>query len=230
MAKSTHSGDPAKRGANFRRLHAAACERNREPIHDVLSRVLPDSGLVLEIGAGTGQHASYFAPRFPALVWQPSDPDPDMRASIIAWAKRTGSPNLRPPIELDVTAEPWPVAEAAAVISINMIHIAPWACCLALMAGAGRILPPRGVDGGTPHRDKKRRGMLYLYGPFKRDGRHTAPSNAQFDDYLRAQDPTWGVRDLDDVTKAAADCGLDFVETVEMPANNLSVVFEKRGR
>lgn len=214
MAKTTHSDGPAPRGDDMRRLLSAACERNRDPILEVLTRVLPDSGVVLEIGAGTGQHAAYFAQHFPALAWQPSDPDPDMRASIAAWAKHAGAPNLRPPLELDVMAEPWPVDAAAAVVSINMIHIAPWQCCLALMAGAGRLLPAGGA--------------LYLYGPFKRDGRHTAASNEQFDRYLRSDDPAWGVRDLADVTEAAAGQGLDFVETVEMPANNLSVVFAKR--
>jgi SAM-dependent methyltransferase len=215
MAKATQSVEPPGRGDDARRLFSAACERNRDPILKVLQRALPESGLVLEIGAGTGQHAAYFAPHFPTLAWQPSDPDAGMRASIIAWTASVDAPNLQPPLELDVTCEPWPVAEAAAVISINMIHIAPWTCCLALMAGAGRLLPAGGA--------------LYLYGPFKRDGRHTAPSNAQFDDYLRTQDPAWGVRDLGDVKQAAADHGLALVDTVEMPANNLSVILERRG-
>jgi len=214
MANATHSGGQPGRADDARRLTSAACERNRDPILEVLRRVLPRSGLVLEVGAGTGQHAAHFASRFPAVVWQPSDPDAAMRASIAAWAAHVDAPNLRPPLALDVTREPWPVAEAAAVISINMIHIAPWACCVALMAGAGRILPAGGV--------------LYLYGPFKRDSRHTAPSNARFDDYLRAEDPAWGVRDLDDVKRAAADHDLAFVEEAAMPANNLSVIFEKR--
>jgi len=229
MANANIPGALPESGDDVRRLNSASCARNCDPILAVLRRVLPPSGLVLEIGAGTGQHAAYFASSFPALTWQPSDPDADMRASIAAWAKQAGSPNLMPPLDFDVTREPWPVAEAAAVISINMIHIAPWRCCLALMAGAGGILPATGADGGTPDRDRQRGGVLYLYGPFKRDGRHTAPSNAQFDVYLRAQDPAWGVRDLDDVRHAAADRGFALVETVEMPANNLSVVFERRG-
>lgn len=214
MSRITHGGGAPRPGDDRRRLLSEACARNRDPILEVLRRVLPPSGLVIEIGAGTGEHAAYFAPRLPGVVWQPSDPDAGMRDSIAAWARAADAPNLRPPLDIDVAAAPWPVAEAAAVVAINMIHIAPWTCGVALMAGAGRILPAGGV--------------LYLYGPFKRDGRHTAPSNARFDDYLRAQDPAWGVRDVDDVARAAAGHGFVLVDTVEMPANNLSLVFDRR--
>ncbi len=181
----------------------------------MLKRVLPDHGLVLEIGAGTGQHAAHFAPRFPGLEWQPTDPDPAMRDSIAAWVEDTGAPNLRPPMDLDVTGAAWPVTSAVAVFSANMIHIAPWDCCLGLLAGAGKVLTLG--------------GLLVLYGPFKRDGKHTAPSNESFDQSLRARDPAWGVRDLDAVADAAAAQGLDLAETVEMPANNLIAVFRRRG-
>ena len=196
------------------RQHSESCERNRGPIADVLARFLPASGLVLEIGSGTGQHAATFAPRFPALDWQPSDPDPELRASIAAWRDAAGAPTLLPPLDLDVTANSWPVSEAVAVFSANMIHIAPWACCLGLMAGAGRVLSAT--------------GMLFLYGPFLVTERPTAPSNVRFDESLKARDPAWGIRDLADVAGAAADQGLELSDTVDMPANNLVVVFRRQ--
>ncbi len=218
-----------------RRQFAPATERNRDAILAVLERVLPETGLMVEIGAGSGQHAAYFAPRFPGLAWQPTEPDPDGRASIKAWAEAADAPNLRPPLDLDVTRNPWPIEQEAgtgvtdqlgaeqktrtgtqkfdAVFSANMIHIAPWQCCLGLMAGAGRILN----EGG----------LLVLYGPFKRDGEHTAPSNADFDAGLRNRDPAWGVRDLGEVAEAASDNGLALEETVDMPANNLMAIFRR---
>lgn len=207
-------------GAPDCRRFAEATERNRGPIADVLGRVLPASGLVLEIGSGTGEHAATFAARFPGLDWQPSEPDPELRASIAAWRDASrrdaaGAPNLLPPLDLDVTADSWPVSGAAVVFSANMIHIAPWGCCLGLMAGAGRVLSPD--------------GMLFLYGPFLVAGKPTAPSNIRFDESLKARDPAWGIRDLDDVAGAAAEHGLELAETVDMPANNLSVVFRRRG-
>jgi hypothetical protein len=196
------------------RRFAPATARNREPILAVLRRVLPASGTVLEIASGTGEHAAHFAPYFPALTWQPSDADADNLASIAAWAAASGAANIRPPILLDVTAPDWGVEGVAAILAVNMIHIAPWAAAEALMAGAGRRLPP-----GAP---------LYLYGPYKRGGQHTAPSNEAFDADLRRRDPAWGVRDLDDVVRLAAKNGLDLAEVVAMPANNLSVIFRRR--
>lgn len=196
------------------RRFAPATARNREPILAVLRRVLPASGTVLEIASGTGEHAAHFAPHFPALTWQPSDADADNLASIAAWAAASGAANIRPPILLDVTAPDWGVEGVAAILAVNMIHIAPWAAAEALMAGAGRRLPP-----GAP---------LYLYGPYKRGGQHTAPSNAAFDADLRRRDPAWGVRDLDDVARLAERSGLDLAEVVAMPANNLSVIFRRR--
>ena len=195
------------------RLASAPAERNKGPILDVLKRVLPKSGLVLEIAAGSGQHAVHFSRALPMLTWQPSDADASARASIEAWAAAEALPNLMPPVELDVRVQPWPVDRADAIVCINMIHISPWAATLALMRGAGSILPGDGV--------------LYLYGPYRIDGRHTAPSNESFDASLRSQDPSWGVRDLDEVVKVALAEGLVLTETVAMPANNFSVVFRK---
>lgn len=197
------------------RQFAPSAGRNREPIAEVLSRVLPATGTVLEIAAGSGQHAAAFASRFPGLIWQASDPDPSARASIAAWFA-AGGIEAPAPLALDVAAGAWPVTRADAIVCINMIHIAPWPACLGLMAGAGRALP----DGG----------VLYLYGPYRIKGTHTAPSNEAFDDSLRARDPRWGVRDLGDVILAAAGQGLAFAEKAAMPANNFSVVFRKAGR
>jgi cyclopropane fatty-acyl-phospholipid synthase-like methyltransferase len=202
------------------RRSAAAATRNREPILAVLRGRLAPDARVLEIGSGTGEHAVHFCAALPALDWQPSDPDAANRASIAAWIAHAGLRNVHAPIDLDVRLPTWHGAEARApydsVVSINMIHIAPWACALALLDGAARVLR----DGG----------LLFLYGPFMRGGAHTAPSNAAFDARLRADDPEWGVRDLDDVIREAALRGLALTAIVEMPANNLSVFFEARRR
>lgn len=194
-------------------LHAPATARNREPILGVLRRALPEHGLVLEVAAGTGEHAAFFARAFPALEWQPTDVDERALASIAAHRRDAGAANLREPIVLDVTHEPWPIESAAAIVCVNMVHISPWSAAQALLAGAGRVLPAGGV--------------LYLYGPYRVGGRHTAPSNEAFDAQLRASDPAWGVRDLEDVVGEAEKHGLSLVETVEMPANNLSVVLRR---
>jgi hypothetical protein len=193
-------------------LNFPATARNRDPILAVLGRVLPASGTVLEVASGSGEHAAYFAERLPHLVWQPSDPEPQHRGSIAAWNAHAEAPNLRPPLDLDTCIGVWPAA-AGAVVCINMIHIAPWDACAGLMKGAGNIL-----SGG---------GILFLYGPFMVSGRPTAPSNVAFDQSLRGQNPDWGVRELGDVAAEAAVHGMELVETVEMPANNLSVVFVK---
>jgi SAM-dependent methyltransferase len=195
-------------------LSSPAAERNKEPILEVLRRVLPLSGLVLEIASGSGQHAIHFSRTFPALTWQPSDPDRHARASIAAWSAGETVPNLRPPVDLDVHMLPWPVSGADALVCINMLHISPWAATLALFAGARDAL--------------RELGIVYLYGPYRLHGRHTAPSNAGFDRSLRAQNAEWGVRDLEEVVKVAGAQAFDLVETVEMPSNNLSVVFRKR--
>lgn len=194
------------------RLFAAATQRNREPILSVLKHYLPKKGLVLEIASGTGEHGSYFAPRFPNLTWQPSDANEDMHPSITAWADAE-APMMKSPLTLDARNETWPIDQADAIVCINMIHISPWESCLGLMAGAGRILD----DGG----------VLYLYGPYKIKNEHYAESNAAFDQGLQTQNPDWGVRNLEDVIEAASNQGLQFQKTVEMPANNLSVIFAK---
>lgn len=199
---------------NDPRLHSPSTLRNREVILDVLQRVLPPNGLVLELNSGTGEHAAFMAPRLAPRQWQPSDLDEDARASVAAYAEDTGAPNLLPPIKIDVTWDSWPVPEATAVVSANMIHIAPWEACLGLLDGAARVLVP-----GT--------GVLYLYGPFKRDGVHTAPSNEAFDQSLRSRDSRWGIRDLEDVVAEATQRGLELAEMVEMPSNNLSVIFRR---
>lgn len=193
------------------RLHAPATRRNRDVILDVLRRALPPSGLVLEIASGTGEHVAHFAGALPGLTFQPSDPNPATLASIGAWA--AGLANVRPPMQLDATAPAWPVTAADAVLCINMIHIAPWDAAIGLVAGAARVL-----RAGAP---------LYLYGPYRRNGAHTAPSNDAFDQSLKSRDPTWGVRDLEAVIELAAT---DFAgpEITGMPANNLSLVFRRR--
>ena len=193
------------------RLCAPAAERNKEPILEVLQRVLPDAGLVVEIASGTGQHVAHFAAALPELVGQPSDADLRVHESIRAWTE--GLTNVHPPVALDVQ-HTWPLARADAVLCINMIHISPWEATLALIGGVGRLLSQGGV--------------LFLYGPYRRFGRHTAPSNAAFDASLRATDPDWGVRDLEAVEELAAAAGFRVKEIVAMPANNLSVVFEKQ--
>lgn len=193
------------------RRDAPATDRNREPILAVLRRVLPASGLVLEIASGTGQHAAHFAAALPGVIWQPSEVDPDLLASITAWTVERE--NVRPAIALDATAETWPVGGVAAVFNANLIHIAPWPVCLGMLAGAARHLEPG--------------GPLVLYGPFRIDGRQTAASNAAFDRQLRDTDPRWGVRDLEAVCAAASDHGLVLEERVPMPANNQTVVFRR---
>lgn len=190
---------------------APATERNRDPIAAVLRDTLPQSGTLLEVAAGTGEHAAYFASLFPGLVWQPTDPDPDAIASIAAWRAEAGLDNLLAPLPLDAAAAEWPVARADAILCVNMVHISPWAATLGLMRGAGRLLP-----AGAP---------LILYGPYRRAGVPTAPSNEGFDLSLKARNPDWGVRDLEAVQAAAAASGLCFDRLFEMPANNLSLIF-----
>ncbi len=196
------------------RRFAPATQRNRDPILAVLRRVLPATGTVLEVASGSGEHAVYFAAQLPALTWQPSDADATARASIAAWAAKEALGNVLPPVALDASAEEWPVTSVDAVLCCNMVHISPWSSCEGLMRGAGRVLTAGGV--------------LVMYGPFKVGGEHTAPSNAAFDADLRRRDARWGVRDLEAVVDEARGRGFDHVETVSMPANNLTVVFRRR--
>lgn len=196
-------------------LFSPATARNAAFIAEVLKRVLPPSGLVLEIASGSGEHAVHFARSLPELVWQPSDPDEAARRSIVAHTRAAGLANIRLPLTIDATRQPWPVARSDAVVAINMIHIAPWDATIGLMAGAEETL----AEGG----------VLYLYGPFREDDAHTAPSNAAFDDSLRARNASWGIRDVEAVVAAARGHDLHLDERVVMPANNLSLIF-RRGR
>jgi hypothetical protein len=198
-------------GGGEAKRHAPATLRNRDAIVAVLRETLPKTGLVLEIASGSGEHAVHFAQAFSSLDWQPSDPEPAALASIDAWRAEAGLANLRSPLMLDTAAGDWPVAHVDAILCINMIHISPWSATEGLMAGAARLLP-----AGAP---------LYLYGPYVRADAPTAESNLAFDASLRARDPAWGLRALEDVIALAARHGLTFDRLIEMPANNLSVVF-----
>lgn len=194
------------------RRFAPAAARNRDPIRDVLLPVLPARGLVLEIASGSGEHTMHIATSSPpGLTFQPTDPDAAALASIDAWRLHLGLSNVLPALTLDASGDVWPVARADAVVCINMIHIAPWRAAEGLMRGAHRLLP----NGG----------LLYLYGPFRRDGRHTSAGNAAFDVSLRAQNPDWGVRDLETVAALAKANGFGEPDVTPMPANNLSVFF-----
>ena len=204
------------------RLDAAAFHRNHEPIWAVLERFLAGkSGDVVEVGSGTGQHVVHFAKHTPGIIWWPSDLNENHLKSIEAWRAHAALANIRPPLRIDLTDPAWcPVmhdgsgpGELLAVFCANVIHIAPWRVAEGLFAGAGRYL--------------RSDGLLLLYGPFKRDGKHTAMSNAVFDTSLREQDAEWGVRDIADIEKLAAGVGLGLVETVPMPANNMILVFAR---
>lgn len=198
--------------ADLRRF-APAASRNRDPIAAVVLPRLPEGARILEIGSGTGEHVVHMAALRPDTSWQPSDPDPASRESIAAWIAHSGLANVAPPLDLDVRRRPWPVESTDLILCSNLIHIAPWDCTVTLAEGAGRLL---GAGG-----------ELLLYGPLRRGGGHTAPSNAAFDAALRRQDPDWGVRDLEDIAALAAGNGLEFVEAVPMPANNFCAIFER---
>lgn len=190
---------------------APAAQRNLEPIGDVLADWLPKSGLVVEIASGTGEHAYAFSQRFPNLDWQPTDLDPEALASIAAWQKE-GPRNLRPPVQLDVCASDWPIADADAVLCINMVHIAPWEASLGLLDGAARLL-----ENGAP---------LILYGPWLQADIPTAPSNQAFDISLRDRDSRWGLRLVENFAAEAAKRGFALAERRPMPSNNLMLRFE----
>ncbi|GJH30072.1 DUF938 domain-containing protein [Caballeronia novacaledonica] len=214
MNQAPSGSDDTAHSDNAVRRRAPAAERNRDAILSVLARVLPRSGVVLEIASGTGQHAVHCAAALPGIIWQPSDPDADARDSIAAWRAHAGLANLNTPLALDVLNDDWGIGNVAAIVCINMIHIAPWEAAESLFRGAGARLASGGV--------------LYLYGPYRRNGAHTAPSNEAFDQQLRARDPRWGVRDMEAVAALGEKAGLTLVETVAMPANNFSVMFEKQ--
>ena len=196
-------------------LASPASVRNAEPILHILRAHLPKSGRVLEIAAGSGQHAVTFSSALPGLEWTPSDPSPDARASIAAWAAQSGSDNLQPPLALDCMNEAtWPEGPFDAVLCINMIHISPWAATEGLMKLAERVLPRPG-------------GLLYLYGPYREAEVPLAPSNQAFDASLKARDPAWGLRDRDAVVALARSHGLALTLRTEMPANNISLLFRR---
>lgn len=196
------------------RRYAPSVARNRDAILKVLSPHLPEHGRVLEIASGSGEHTIHFAAAHPKLTFQPSDPDPDGRASTDAWTRHLGLTNIEPALKLDVTQSVSPSIRADVVICINMIHIAPWSATVGLMRNAAIVLPSG--------------GLLYLYGPYRWNGEHTAPSNAAFDADLKARNPAWGVRDLEAVAALAADHGFSAPNIEAMPANNLSLFLKRR--
>jgi Protein of unknown function (DUF938) len=196
------------------RLVSPSAERNKGPIAEILMQVLPAQGDVLEISSGTGQHVLHFARAMPHIRWQPTDRDADCLTSIASWLAQTPTPNVNAPLCLDVHDEIWPAHDVAAVVCINLIHIAPASATEALLRGAGNVIA--------------RGGILFLYGPFRRKGRHTSASNEAFDALLKAENPEWGVRNVEDVAQRAAAVGLELEATHDMPANNLAVIFRKR--
>ncbi len=206
-------GGKGPRRMSDHRRSAPHVARNAAPIAEVLDDVLPERGLVLEVASGTGEHILHFAQAFPKLLWQPSDPEPAALRSIEAWRAEAGLFNLLPAVALDARAAEWPVEAADAILCINMVHISPWAATTGLLRGAGRLLA-----AGAP---------LYLYGAYRQDEVETAPSNEAFDASLRARDPEWGVRRLEDVVAEAEKHGLALDRVVAMPANNLSAVLRK---
>jgi len=195
------------------KLQSPATARNKEPLAAVLREVLPTSGLVLEVASGAGEHAIFFAKHFPQLVWQPTDPDPASLASIEAHVADAGLTNVREPVALDAAGDRWPIDAADAMLCINMVHISPWSATQGLMRGAGRLLGPE--------------APLILYGPYRRREVETAASNEAFDQSLKARNPQWGLRNLEDVAAEARRNGLELEGVVEMPANNLTVVFRR---
>ena len=197
------------------RRSAPAVSRNRKPIAEVLADWLPSAGTVLEVASGTGEHAVWFAERFPNLTWQPSDTHPDAQASIDAWRKASGLSNIAEPLTIDASSRDWPIERANAVLNINMAHISPWAASIGLIAGAARVLP-----GGGP---------LILYGPWLKDDIETAASNVAFDADLKARDPQWGLRRVEDFAAAASVQGFELAEWRQMPANNLMLLFRLSG-
>ncbi len=203
---------PGEGGREDRR-HAPATLRNRDAIAAVLAEWLPKTGTVLEVASGSGEHVVHFAATFPALNWQPSDPDPDGLTSIAAWSAEAGLANIAPPLALDASASVWPIDRSHAILCINMVHISPWEATLGLFAGAVRLLAP-----GAP---------LILYGPYVEADVPTADSNIAFDASLRMRNPAWGLRNIDDVKVAAADAGLTVADRRAMPANNLMLLFHR---
>lgn len=195
------------------RYSSPSALRNREHIYTVLRDVLPSTGKVLEIASGSGEHITYFAERSPSLTWQPSDPSSKARASIQAWLGHGDFPNVLPPLDIDTTQDAWPIDQADVMIAINMVHISPWTATQGLLERAGQLL-----SSG---------GMLALYGPYRQEDKPFAESNVDFDNWLKSENSAWGVRQLEDVTREAEQCGLSLASVVDMPANNLTVVYRR---
>ena len=201
------------------RHHSPAAERNREPILQVLKQILPPCGSALEIASGTGQHAAHFAAGLPGWVWQPTDAQADAFDSIGGWSDQAGAGQVKPPLLLNVMASPWPCIDRPfkqpfdTIFCANMLHISPWATCAALMRGAARHLAPD--------------GMLLVYGPFLESGIPTSPGNINFDLSLRQQNRSWGIRSLEDVTHESRQAGLRLSQRIQMPSNNLLLVFDQ---
>jgi cyclopropane fatty-acyl-phospholipid synthase-like methyltransferase len=195
------------------RRYAPSSARNRDPLLQVLKSLLPQTGTILEIASGTGEHACYFAPAFGTAIWQPTDADESAIASIKAHRQADAPANLAPPLHLNVMEPEWHVGSVDAVLCVNMVHIAPWACCENLLQGCAHVLSP-----GAP---------LVLYGPFKQDGAHTAPSNAEFDQTLREQNAEWGIRDIAEIAEAGKARGLTVEDPIAMPSNNLCVILRQ---
>lgn len=199
-----------------RKQSSPSSDRNTAPILGVLQDRLPDKGRALEIGSGSGQHAAAFAKTFAGITWVPSDPEPQARESIAAWSEEVQLANLAAALDLDAARDDWFEDAGApydAMLAINVIHISAWPTTKGLMRGAGRLLKPA--------------GMLYLYGPFRRNGEHTSESNVRFEEWLKGLSPEYGVRDLGDVESEASIHGMALEEVIEMPANNFSVIFRK---
>jgi hypothetical protein len=190
-----------------------AAERNKQPILDVLRRVLPASGIVLELAAATGQHVEHFARALPNLIWQPSDFDTEHLATLQERVRRAKLANLLPPLRIDVTEADWPITQVTAIYNANMIHISPWSVTLGLFSGAGRLLSPGAV--------------LVTYGPYSVDGQHISDSNRTFDESLKSRNASWGVRDIGEVSAVAGEYGFSLEQRVQMPANNFTLIWRK---
>ncbi|AKM10166.1 DUF938 domain-containing protein [Croceicoccus naphthovorans] len=208
------SPQPFELANSAAKQHAPATERNRDPIARVLQEILPQTGAVLEVASGTGEHAVHFARMFPHLKWQPTDYSDAAIASIAAWRAEASLPNLLPPLRLDLMGGAWPTSAADAIFCANMTHIAPWEATCGLFDGAGRVLTDQ--------------GMLVVYGPFVETDVETAPSNLAFERSLRQRDASWGLRDLDAVDRLARKAGMVRTQRIEMPANNLMLIYSRR--
>ncbi len=200
-----------------KRQFSPACERNKDPILVVLKQHLPDQPHVLEVASGSGEHGHYFCQQLPHIIWQPSDIDPRYQESVVAWQKHQPLDNFLPPLTLNMTDETWfnnVKNTINSMFNANMAHISPWAATEGLFNGAGQVLNPN--------------GKLFLYGPFKIEGQHTAPSNSEFDKSLKARNPQWGIRNLEDITALAKQNGLVIEQKIAMPANNFMLIFRHK--